>query len=129
MDEKTREGNRLRQRKYLELHKDEVNQKRRERYHERISLGRCPRCGGKVKKGHTLCTDCCEYMLDLNRKYAKRNKAGEKTVVKTTAKATAKAAAKTKPPVKAAKVNTKTAAKPKAKAPVKTKVPANTKKR
>ena len=77
MDEKTRESNRLRQRKFLELHKEEINQKRREKYHERIDLGRCPRCGGKTKKGRTLCTDCCEYMLDLNRKYAKENKAAD----------------------------------------------------
>ena len=83
MDEKARENNRLRQRKFLELHKDEVNDKRREKYHERISSGKCPRCGGRVKKGHTLCTACCEYMLDLNRKYAKQ----KKTAVKAKAKA------------------------------------------
>jgi len=88
MDEKTRENNRLRQRKFLELHKDEVNNKRREKYHERINSGKCPRCGGRVKKGHTLCTACCEYMLNLNRKYAKQ----KKTVVK--AKTKAKAAKK-----------------------------------
>ena len=74
MDEKARESNRLRQRKFLELHKDEVNAKRREKYHERIGRSKCPRCGGRTKKGRTLCTDCCEYMLNLNRKYAKRNK-------------------------------------------------------
>ena len=82
MDAKARENNRLRQRKFLELHKDEVNAKRRERYHERVSLGKCPRCGNKVKKGHTLCTNCCDYMLDLNRKYAKQKKAAAKTAVK-----------------------------------------------
>jgi len=74
MDEKARENNRLRQRKFLELHKDEVNNKRREKYHERINSGKCPRCGGRVKKGRTLCAACCEYMLDLNRKYAKQKK-------------------------------------------------------
>jgi hypothetical protein len=74
MDEKARESNRLRQRKFLELHKDEVNAKRREKYHERIGRGKCPRCGGKTKKGRTLCADCCDYMLNLNRKYAKRTK-------------------------------------------------------
>ena len=88
MDAKARESNRLRQRKFLALHKDEVNSKRREKYHERISLGRCPRCGGRTKKGRTLCTKCCEYMLDLNRKYAKQKK---------------RAAAKTKPKAKTAK--------------------------
>ena len=85
MDEKARENNRLRQRKYLELHKEEVNTKRREKYQERISLGKCPRCGGRVKKGRTLCAKCCEYMLDLNRKYIKQKKASAK--VKTTVKA------------------------------------------
>ena len=75
MDEKARENNRLRQRKFLELHKDEVNNKRRERYHERLSLGKCPRCGSRAKKGRTLCSACGEYMLGLNRKYAKRDKA------------------------------------------------------
>jgi len=99
MDEKARESNRLRQRKFLELHKDEVNNKRREKYHERISHGKCPRCGGRTKKGRTLCTNCCEYMLDLNRKYAKRDKAAVKAKVKTTAKVKAKA----KAPVKKAR--------------------------
>ena len=74
MDAKARENNRLRQRKFLELHKEEVNSKRREKYHERIGLGKCPRCGGRTKKGRTLCTSCCDYMLDLNRKYAKQKK-------------------------------------------------------
>jgi endogenous inhibitor of DNA gyrase (YacG/DUF329 family) len=87
MDEKARESNRLRQRKFLELHKDEVNNKRREKYHERISSGKCPRCGGRVKKGRTLCTTCCEYMLDLNRKYAKQKKKAVKTKPKAKAKA------------------------------------------
>ena len=99
MDAKARENNRLRQRKFLALHKDEVNDKRRERYHERISLGKCPRCGGRTKKGRTLCTDCCEYMLDLNRKYAKQKLKA--------AKAKAKAKAKPKAKVKAKPAKTK----------------------
>jgi predicted nucleic acid-binding Zn ribbon protein len=82
MDAKTRESNRLRQRKFLEQHKDEVNEKRRERYQERISTGKCPRCGGKVKKGRRLCAACCDYMLSLNKKYAKRNKAAAARAVK-----------------------------------------------
>jgi len=82
MDEKARESNRLRQRRFLELHKDEVNSKRREKYHERINSGKCPRCGGRVKKGRTLCTACCEYMLDLNRKYAKQKKKAVKAKTK-----------------------------------------------
>jgi hypothetical protein len=82
MDAKARENNRLRQRKYLELHKDEVNAKRREKYHERIELGRCPRCGSRTKKGRTLCTKCCEYMLHLNQKYAKQKKTTVKAALK-----------------------------------------------
>jgi hypothetical protein len=90
MDEKARESNRLRQRKFLALHKEEVNEKRRDKYHERVGLGKCPRCGGRTKKGRTLCTDCCEYMLDLNRKYAKQKKTAAKKA--TAKKATAKKA-------------------------------------
>jgi endogenous inhibitor of DNA gyrase (YacG/DUF329 family) len=114
-DEKARESNRLRQRKFLELHKDEVNQKRREKYHERLDSGKCPRCGGRVKKGRTLCADCCDYMLDLNRKYAKQNKIATKTRAK---KAPAKKTAK----AKTARVKTAKAKTPKTKKkPVKSK--------
>ena len=59
-DAKTRLANRERQRKYREAHRDEINEQRKERYNERIKKGKCPRCGGRVKKGYTLCTDCCE---------------------------------------------------------------------
>jgi endogenous inhibitor of DNA gyrase (YacG/DUF329 family) len=106
MDEKARENNRLRQRKFLKIHKEEVNARRRERYQERLSLGKCPRCGGRVKKGRTLCADCCEYMLDLNRKYAGQKKSAVKAKAKAKPAARAKAAVKVK-------------AKPKAKATVK----------
>jgi hypothetical protein len=82
-DKKTRLANRERQRKYREAHRDEINQQRKERYNSRIAKGKCPRCGGKVKKGYTLCTDCCEYQADLNRKYAKqRKKAGASAAAK-----------------------------------------------
>jgi len=110
MDEKARENNRLRQRRFLEIHKDEVNAKRRERYHDRLSHGKCPRCGGRVKKGRTLCPDCCEYMLDLNRKYAGQKKSAVKAKPKA---AKAKAAVKAKP---RAKAKPAVKAKPKAKA-------------
>ena len=94
-DAKTREANRERQRRYRELHREEINDQRRERYNDRISKGKCPRCGGKVKKGYTLCTDCCEYQANLNRKYAKqRVKAAGKASAKKATKP--KAAAKTK---------------------------------
>jgi len=103
MDEKARENNRLRQRRFLETHKEEVNAKRRERYHDRLSHGKCPRCGGRVKKGRTLCPDCCEYMLDLNRKYAGQKKAAVKAKPKAKARPAVKAKprAKAKPAVKA----------------------------
>jgi type II secretory ATPase GspE/PulE/Tfp pilus assembly ATPase PilB-like protein len=73
-DTKTRLANRERQRKYREAHRDEINEQRKERYNNRIAKGKCPRCGGKVKKGYTLCTDCCEYQAKLNQKYAKQRK-------------------------------------------------------
>jgi endogenous inhibitor of DNA gyrase (YacG/DUF329 family) len=112
MDEKARENNRLRQRRFLELHKEEVNAKRRERYHDRLEHGKCPRCGGRVKKGRTLCPDCCDYMLDLNRKYAVQ----KKSVVKAKTKAKDKQAVKAKPKTAVkAKQAGKTKAKPKAK--------------
>jgi hypothetical protein len=92
-DAKTRLANRERQRKYREAHRDEINEQRKQRYNDRIAKGKCPRCGGKVKKGYTLCTDCCEYQANLNRKYAKIKKkntakkspAAKKTAVKKTA--------------------------------------------
>jgi len=99
-DAKTRLANRERQRKYREAHRDEINEQRKERYNERISKGKCPRCGGKVKKGYTLCTECCEYQANLNRKYAKLKK--KTTAKKTTAKkaATGKKTVKAKPKAK-----------------------------
>jgi len=100
-DAKTRLANRERQRKYREAHRDEINEQRKERYNARIAKGKCPRCGGKVKKGYTLCSDCCEYQADLNRKYAKQRKktttkkpAKKATVKKPTAKSKSKSKAK-----------------------------------
>jgi hypothetical protein len=114
-DAKTRLANRERQRRYREAHRDEINEQRKERYNNRISKGKCPRCGGKVKKGYILCSDCSEYQANLNRKYAKQRK---KTAGKTTAKKTAvkKTAAK-KPAAK----KTAAKAKPKAKKTTKAK--------
>ena len=108
-DAKTRLANRERQRKYREAHRDEINQQRKDRYNARISKGKCPRCGGKVKKGYTLCSDCCEYQADLNRKYAKQRKT---TKGKTAKKPAAKKTAAKKPAAKNATVK-KTAAKKK----------------
>jgi hypothetical protein len=79
-DAKTREANRVRQKKYRESHREEINNQRKERYNERIAAGKCPRCGGKVKKGYTLCANCCEYQANLNKKYAKQRKKAAKSV-------------------------------------------------
>jgi len=108
-DAKTRLANRERQRKYREAHRDEINEQRKERYNERIKKGKCPRCGGKVKKGYTLCTECCDYQADLNRKYAKQKKKTTGSAKKATVKKTAakKPAAKAKPKTKKAKTKTK----------------------
>jgi hypothetical protein len=129
-DAKTRLANRERQRKYREAHRDEINEQRKERYNARIAKGMCPRCGSKVKKGYTLCTDCCEYQANLNRKYAKLRKksptakkaapkaaSAKKAVKKPAAKKTAPKAASAKKAVKkpAAK-KTDVKAKPKVKA-------------
>ena len=123
-DAKTRLANRERQRKYREAHREEINEQRKARYKTRIKKGKCPRCGGKVKKGYTLCTECCDYQANLNRKYAKQRKkaAPKKSSVKKPAakKATVKKAAAKKPAVrKTEKVKTaikrRTAKKTKAK--------------
>jgi len=114
-DAKTRLANRERQRKYREAHRDEINEQRKERYNERIAKGKCPRCGGKVKKGYTLCEVCCDYQANLNRKYAKqRKKTGKSPAAKKAAakKGTAKKVAK-KPAAK--KTTTKVKIKGKAK--------------
>lgn len=100
MDAKARLANRERQRKYREEHREEINEQRRERYQARIDDGKCPRCGGKVKKGYTLCTTCCEYQAELNKKYVKPQK-----------KTPAKGAAKPKPAVKKAAPKPKAAVK------------------
>ncbi|MCL2138792.1 MAG: hypothetical protein FWH41_04600 [Treponema sp.] len=151
MDEKIREGNRLRQRRFLELHRDEVNEQRRQKYHDRIDNGKCPRCQKKVKKGQKLCSECCEYMKTVNNKAARQKNAVLKTKTQRTkakdaikkapvkALVKAKAASKAKVPVKAktpakAPVKTKAALKAKAmpktkalaKAPVKAKTPSKT---
>jgi len=110
-DAKTRLANRERQRKYREAHRDEINEQRKDRYNARIKKGKCPRCGGKVKKGYTLCTECCDYQANLNRKYARQRKktTGKATVKKAAAKkpVAKKSAAKTKPKAKKAKAKTK----------------------
>jgi hypothetical protein len=64
-----REANRLRQQRFLERHRDEINEKRRERYAERKESGRCPRCGKKLRsKKFTLCKDCLEMARVYNQR-------------------------------------------------------------
>jgi tRNA(Ile2) C34 agmatinyltransferase TiaS len=59
--EDKRESNRLRQQRFQENHRDEINEKRRKKYAERKKNGRCPRCGKKLRSlKHTLCKDCLE---------------------------------------------------------------------
>jgi len=102
-DAKTRLANRERQRRYREAHRDEINEQRKERYNDRIANGKCPRCGGKVKKGYILCAACSDYQANLNRKYAKQKK--KPVVKKAGAKkpAAKKTAVKAKPKAKKAK--------------------------
>ncbi|MDR0496129.1 MAG: hypothetical protein LBH42_00785 [Treponema sp.] len=64
-----RESNRLRQQRFLERHRDEINEKRRERYADRKDSGQCPRCGKKMKSSkRTLCKDCLEKARDYNQR-------------------------------------------------------------
>ena len=66
-DEK--EANRLRQQRFLERHRDEINEKRREKYAERKESGRCPRCGKKLRSHkRTLCKDCLERAKVYNKR-------------------------------------------------------------
>jgi len=64
-----RESNRLRQQRFLENHRDEINEKRRDRYAERKDSGCCPRCGKKLRSAKfTLCKDCLEKARDYNQR-------------------------------------------------------------
>ena len=65
-----RESNRLRQERFLEKHREEINEKRRERYADRKDGGKCPRCGAKLLKSskNTLCNDCLEKARDYNQR-------------------------------------------------------------
>ena len=64
-----KESNRLRQQRFLENHRDEINEKRRERYAERKESGRCPRCGKKLRSRKSiLCKDCLERARDYNQR-------------------------------------------------------------
>ena len=66
--EEERESNRLRQQRFLERHRDEINKKRREKYAERKESGRCPRCGKKLRSlKRTLCKNCLERAREYNQ--------------------------------------------------------------
>ena len=63
-----RESNRLRQQRFLEKHRDEINEKRRERYASRKEGSKCPRCGKKLRSAKfTLCKDCLERAREYNK--------------------------------------------------------------
>ncbi|MDR1904920.1 MAG: hypothetical protein LBQ88_21890 [Treponema sp.] len=67
-EESIREANRIRQQRFLEKHKDEVNKKRREKYAERKEKNKCPRCGKKVRaKNHILCKNCLSKAKEYNK--------------------------------------------------------------
>ncbi|MDR1950252.1 MAG: hypothetical protein LBQ38_12740 [Spirochaetaceae bacterium] len=69
-EESIKEANRIRQQRFLEKHKDEVNKKRRERYAERKEKNKCPRCGKRVRaKNYILCKNC----LSKAKEYSKNN--------------------------------------------------------
>ena len=66
--EEEREANRLRQRRFLERHREEINEKRREKYAERKVNGRCPRCGKKLRSFKlTLCKNCLERAREYHK--------------------------------------------------------------
>ncbi|MCL2094461.1 MAG: hypothetical protein FWH12_09765 [Treponema sp.] len=62
-----KEANRIRQQRFLERHRDEVNEKRRERYADRKDEGRCPRCGKKLRSFKKI---LCKACLERAREYA-----------------------------------------------------------
>jgi len=63
-----KEANRLRQQRFLENHREEINEKRREKYAERKDSGRCPRCGKKLRSlKRTLCKNCLEKAREYNQ--------------------------------------------------------------
>ena len=64
-----REANRLRQQRFLEKHRDEINEKRREKYAARKENGQCPRCARKLRSlKQTLCKDCLERAREYNQR-------------------------------------------------------------
>jgi hypothetical protein len=67
--EARREANRLRQQRFLENHREEINRQRKERYAARIKDSRCPRCGKKLRSTKSvLCKSCLEKAKEYNKK-------------------------------------------------------------
>jgi hypothetical protein len=63
-----KDANRIRQQRFLEKHKDEVNKKRRERYAKRKEKNKCPRCGKIVRaKNYILCKKCLVKAKEYNQ--------------------------------------------------------------
>ena len=64
-----KEANRLRQQRFLERHRDEINEKRREKYAARKESGQCPRCGKKLRSAkRALCKNCLEKAKEYNKR-------------------------------------------------------------
>jgi predicted amidophosphoribosyltransferase len=62
-----KEANRVRQQRYLETHREEVNEYRRDRYAERKAEGKCPRCGKKLRSAKSvLCKNCLGRAREYN---------------------------------------------------------------
>jgi hypothetical protein len=62
-----KESNRLRQQRFLERHRDEINANRRKKYAQRKKGGKCPRCGKALRsKKFTLCKDCLGKAREYN---------------------------------------------------------------
>ena len=66
--EEAKAANRERQQRFLEKHREEVNEKRRVRYAARKEEGRCPRCNKKLRSDKSiLCKNCLERAKEYNQ--------------------------------------------------------------
>ena len=62
-----KKANRERQQRYLESHRKEVNENRRDKYAELKKEGKCPRCGKKLRSHKSvLCKNCLERAREYN---------------------------------------------------------------
>jgi recombinational DNA repair protein RecR len=61
--------NRLRQRRFFEKHREEINKKRRKLYAARKKESKCPRCGKKLRSTKSiLCKVCLEKARENNNR-------------------------------------------------------------